>query len=138
MYFSCLSRIEKSMNKRTFRCLNFVPMLSPSCKLTLFVFESNYSLMIILMKTRKLTNLIKLREIRKTSLLECALAVFQARYAVRPPVVGGNRRVSFRELCVLSAFLFYTRPDVNRIWTMIQQQHDHHPACYPQIMLVLI
>jgi hypothetical protein len=61
----------------------------------------------------KLTNLIKLRETTKASWLECAQAIFQARYAVCPPIVGGNRRVSFNELCVLSTFLFYARPDAN-------------------------
>jgi len=75
----------------------------------------------------KLTSLIKLRETTKASWLECALSIFQARYAACPPL-GGNRRVSISELCVLSAFLFYARPDVNRSLMMKHQQRHHRPT----------
>lgn len=81
----------------------------------------------------KLTNLIKLRETTKASWLECALSIFQARYAACP--LGGNRRVSFSELCVLSAFLFYDRPDASRSPMMKHQRQrrrpTHHTHCRP-------
>lgn len=75
----------------------------------------------------KLTSLIKLRETTKASWLECALSIFQARYAACPPL-GGNRRVSLCELCVLSAFLFYDRPDVKPSRMMKYQLRRHRPT----------
>jgi hypothetical protein len=94
---------------------------------------------IVLLFNRKLTNSIKLRETTKASLLECALAIFQARYAACPPVVGGNRRVSLSELCVLSAFLFYARPDVNRNRMMKHQlRYNRRPSHCQPIMIDII
>ena len=74
----------------------------------------------------KLTSMIKIRETTKASLLECVLSIFQARYAACPPL-GGNRRVSINELCVLSPFLFYARPGVNRNPMMKHQLRYHRP-----------
>jgi len=88
----------------------------------------------------KLTNLIKLRETTKTSWLECALSIFQARYAASPPL-GGNRRVSLSELCVLSAFLFYVRPDVKssqmRIHPCRRQQPPPPPITIDRLIILV-
>jgi hypothetical protein len=85
----------------------------------------------------KLTSLIKLRETTKASWLECALSIFQARYAACPPL-GGNRRASLSELCVLSAFLFYARPDVNRSLMMKHQLRRHRPTHLSHCRLITI
>jgi hypothetical protein len=89
----------------------------------------------------KLTSLIKLREVTKASWLECALSIFQARYASCPPF-GDNRRVSRSELCVLSTFLFYDRPDVNQSRMMKHQLQRPRPThlshCRPITIDILI
>jgi hypothetical protein len=94
---------------------------------SLFFYYSSSFVRTHLFQNSKLTSLIKLRETSKASVLECALSIFQARYAACP-LMGGNRRVSLSELCVLSAFLFYDRPVANRSQMMKQQlQHQRFP-----------
>jgi hypothetical protein len=130
LFFSSSDRIERMMSKPICQCSNYVRVSKPSCKF--------YGILLIIdlfFINSKLTNLIKLRETTKTSWLECALAIFQARYAACPPVVGGNRRVSLCELCVLSAFLFYARPDVNRN-RMMKQPRLHR--CRRIIVIIML
>jgi hypothetical protein len=125
------------MSKHICLCSNCVRISKPSCMLSCYLSFMNNNIFLFCNFNSKLTSLIKLRETTKASWLECALSIFQARYAACPPL-GGNRRASLSELCVLSAFLFYARPDVNRSLMMKHQLRRHRPTHLSHCRLITI